>query len=70
MLATYAQTRDAELLRTIDRVVEVIAQAQRADGYLHTPVLNAARRSPGFCRDADARPLEIQSTSRCTTWVI
>ncbi len=55
MLATYAQTRDAELLRTIDRVVEVIAQAQRADGYLHTPVLIAARRSPGSA-DADARP--------------
>jgi len=37
--AVYAVTREAELDRTLDEVITVIAQAQRADGYLHTPTL-------------------------------
>jgi DUF1680 family protein len=37
--ATLAVQRDPELEKTIDDVVDVIARAQRADGYLHTPVL-------------------------------
>lgn len=41
--AVYAVTHDAGLDRNLDRVIEVVARAQRADGYLHTPVLIAAR---------------------------
>jgi DUF1680 family protein len=37
--AAHAVTRDAALDRHMDRVIQVIAQAQRGDGYLHTPVL-------------------------------
>jgi DUF1680 family protein len=37
--AVYAITKDEELDRLMDRVIDVIAKAQRADGYLHTPVL-------------------------------
>ena len=37
--ATYAVTREEYLDRHLDRAIEVIAQAQRADGYLHTPVI-------------------------------
>jgi hypothetical protein len=36
-------TDDAQLARTIDAWVEVMGQAQRADGYIHTPVLIANR---------------------------
>jgi len=36
-------TGDAELDRLLDGVVEVIGHAQRADGYIHTPVMIAAR---------------------------
>src|SRR4051812_36760387 len=37
--AVYAITRDEQLDRTMDECVAVIAKAQRADGYIHTPVL-------------------------------
>ncbi|HVJ85381.1 MAG TPA: glycoside hydrolase family 127 protein [Caulifigura sp.] len=43
LAATYGQTRDPGLLVTLDRAIAVIAGAQRADGYLHTPVLIKAR---------------------------
>jgi DUF1680 family protein len=41
--AVYAVTRDPALDKQIDDAIAVIAKAQRADGYLHTPVLIAAR---------------------------
>jgi DUF1680 family protein len=37
--AVHAQTKDRELDRQMDEVIRVIGLAQRADGYLHTPVL-------------------------------
>jgi DUF1680 family protein len=37
--ATLAITNDPGLRASLDRIIEVIGQAQRADGYLHTPVL-------------------------------
>lgn len=42
--ATLAVTNDAFLARHLERIIGVIAQAQRADGYLHTPVLIRARQ--------------------------
>lgn len=41
--AVHAHTKDAKLLSQIDDAVETIVKAQRADGYLHTPVLIAER---------------------------
>ena len=41
--ATLAVTNNAFLARHLDRAIEVVAKAQRADGYLHTPVLIRAR---------------------------
>ena len=37
--AIYIQTQDTELLTILDESIDVIARAQRADGYIHTPVL-------------------------------
>src|SRR5262249_50720421 len=51
--AVYAVTGDAELDRLMDGVIATIRQAQRADGYLHTPVL--IRQHNG---DRDARPFQ------------
>jgi DUF1680 family protein len=51
--AVYAVTRDADLGRRMDEVIATIGQAQRADGYLHTPVL--IRRRNG---DSEARPFQ------------
>ena len=36
--AAYATTKDENLNRMMDDMIAVIAKAQRADGYLHTPV--------------------------------
>ena len=49
--ATYAITKDADLDRRMDEVIGVIARAQDADGYLHSPV--QIRRRHG---DPDAAP--------------
>jgi DUF1680 family protein len=51
--AVYAVTRDPALDRRMDEAVAVIAKAQRADGYLHTPVLIANRNG-----DATAKPFQ------------
>jgi DUF1680 family protein len=41
--AVYAVTRDKELDHLMEEVIGTIGQAQRADGYLHTPVLIRVR---------------------------
>src|SRR5262249_34987252 len=51
--AVYAVTGDAALDRRMDGAVAVIARAQRADGYLHTPVLIANRNG-----DATVKPFQ------------
>ena len=44
----YATTRDEDLNRQMDGIIEVIGKAQREDGYLHTPVIIAQRQNlPG-----------------------
>lgn len=48
--AVLAVTKDAELDRLLDEIVAVIAAAQRADGYLHTPVL-IEERAAGASRE-------------------
>ena len=42
-LATLAVTNDPALAAQVESAIGIITQAQRADGYLHTPVLIAAR---------------------------
>jgi DUF1680 family protein len=42
--AMYAVTHDDYLDQHLDHAIEVIAKAQRADGYLHTPVLIGERK--------------------------
>lgn len=49
--ATYAVTGDADLDKQIEDAIAVIAKAQRADGYLHTPVLIKDRNG-----DSSAKP--------------
>ena len=51
--ATLALTNDAGLDRRLDEIISVIAQAQRADGYLHTPVLIRLRNG-----DTNAAPFK------------
>jgi DUF1680 family protein len=51
--AVYALTRDPALDRRLDDAIAVLAKAQRADGYLHTPVLIANRNG-----DLTAKPFQ------------
>jgi DUF1680 family protein len=51
--ALYAVRPDKELDRLMDESIRVIAKAQRADGYLHTPILIKNRKG-----DADAKPFQ------------
>jgi DUF1680 family protein len=51
--ATYAVTRDPKLLAILDESINVIGRAQRADGYIHTPVLIRQRHG-----DMTAQPFQ------------
>ena len=51
--AILAMTRDAALEGRLDRIIHIIGRAQRADGYLHTPVLMRARNG-----DTNAVPFQ------------
>jgi len=51
--ATLAVTNDARVVKKLDEVIDVIARAQRADGYLHTPVLVRQRNG-----DTNAAPFQ------------
>lgn len=52
--SVYATARDPVLDALMDTVIAVIARAQRADGYLHTPVIIAERN-----RAPDAAPAAL-----------
>lgn len=40
----YAETRDPKLNALLDQAIPVIAKSQRADGYIHTPVIISAQK--------------------------
>jgi uncharacterized protein len=45
-IMAYAATGDQKTGAEIDRIIDVIAKAQRRDGYIHTPVLIQERNEP------------------------
>jgi len=51
--ATYAVTGDPKLMEILDQSIDAITRAQRADGYLHTPLLIRHRNG-----DASAEPFQ------------
>jgi len=50
-----ATTQDEKLDRQIDRIIEVIGQVQRDDGYIHTPVIIAQRGQDVSAREFERR---------------
>lgn len=44
LASIYAVTKDKTLLNKMDQIIEVISLAQREDGYIHTPVIIAAKK--------------------------
>lgn len=45
-VAVYAQTKDPKLDSLMDKIIDTFAKAQRADGYIHTPVNIEQRQHP------------------------
>lgn len=48
--AVYANTKDPQLLQKLEDIIPVIAKAQRADGYIFTPVAIEERNHPEKAR--------------------
>ncbi|MCP5519961.1 MAG: glycoside hydrolase family 127 protein [Verrucomicrobiales bacterium] len=64
----FGTTGDAPLRSAIDESVTTIAQAQRSDGYLHTPVLvHALRGEPGGTPFEDRNNFELYNLGHLMT---
>ena len=65
--AVLAVIHDAELDRRIDEVVGVIGKAQRADGYIHTPILIAERTNSAVTPFRDPLQFEMYNMGHLLT---
>jgi hypothetical protein len=64
----YATTRDEDLGRQMDEIIEVIGKAQREDGYFHTPVVIAQRQNlPGAEEFGDRLAFETYNMGHLMT---
>ncbi len=64
----YATTRDEELDRHMDDIIEVIGKAQREDGYFHTPMVIAQRQGlPGVDEFGDRLAFETYNMGHLMT---
>ena len=55
VISVYAQTRDQHLYNELERVIKVIGEAQRNDGYIHTPTIINHRNHPGSTKEFEDR---------------
>ncbi|HVW59403.1 MAG TPA: glycoside hydrolase family 127 protein [Puia sp.] len=55
MAAVYAMTKDRRLDSLMDKAINVIARAQKPNGYIHTPTLIEERNHPGKTRAFEDR---------------
>lgn len=46
VISVYAQTGSKRLYNELERIIKVIGEAQRADGYIHTPTIIKDRNNP------------------------
>lgn len=51
LTAVYAVNKDPEVGKIMDRFIELIQKSQRADGYLHTPVIIAEMNKQATAKD-------------------
>jgi len=66
--ATLAVTSDPNLDQIIEGCIDVIAKAQRSDGYIHSPVLIAECNGDMPALPPGRRRSRIRSTLKCITW--
>lgn len=50
-IVVLAEKKDQKLEQKIDSIIDVISKTQRADGYIHTPVMIAERKNPELKRE-------------------
>ena len=55
VISVYALTKDARLYNELERIIEIIAAAQRSDGYIHTPTIIKHRNNPGSVKEFEDR---------------
>jgi uncharacterized protein len=55
MASIYAITKDRRLDELMDKAIAVIAKSQRADGYIHTPVVIEERKNTGRAKAFEDR---------------
>jgi len=68
VVSLYPQTKDVRLYNELERVIPVIAKAQRADGYLHTPTLIDQINNPGATKEfADRMNFETYNLGHLMT---
>ena len=63
----YAVERDPELDRRMDQVIALVARAQRADGYVHTPVLISQRNGGDLKPFGDPLDFEVYNMGHLMT---
>lgn len=55
VISVYAQTKSKRLYNELERLIKVIEEAQREDGYIHTPTLINQRNKPGSTKEFEDR---------------
>ena len=65
--AIYAVEHDPQLDRRMDQTIAIIARAQRADGYLHTPVLIGQRNGSDAKPFGDPQDFEVYNMGHLMT---
>ncbi|MBN2165926.1 MAG: glycoside hydrolase family 127 protein [Marinilabiliaceae bacterium] len=55
IISVYAQTKSKRLYNELERVIKVIGEAQRDDGYIHTPTIINHRNNPGVTKEFEDR---------------
>lgn len=55
VISVYSQTRSTRLYHELERIIKIIGEAQRADGYIHTPTLIKDKNNPGAVKEFEDR---------------
>ena len=67
LIAQYAMTRDADLDKQIDKIIDLIARVQQQDGYIHTPQQIDQRNGGTLGRFADPMHFEMYNMGHLIT---
>jgi DUF1680 family protein len=55
IISVYALTKDVRLYNELERIIKVIGEVQRPDGYIHTPTIIDQRNNPAAANEFEDR---------------